>query len=107
MKTTVKSKEQLQKEVVEKEMTIIESITGDENRRREFARVFGYFEGSDSFGFRSSERKPSLITWAQIFVELGKLISIKELKNYEDIIKNLDNQIYELKNKKTKDVEPM
>lgn len=57
-------------------------VSGDERKRKEFAKAFGWYEQGNSYslGYKETPRLPS---WEEIFVKLGKLLANK--KDYTDM----------------------
>jgi len=51
-------------------------VADDERRRKEFAKAFGWFE-QRGFAIMDTPSSPS---WEQIFVQIGKLLVLEEMR---------------------------
>lgn len=81
MKTSQVTKEQLAIEVARLKDSHAGWVTGDERRRKEFAKAFNWVKNANynSFGTHI-EKEPQLPTWEQIFVHIGRLLVMEEMK---------------------------
>lgn len=69
----------------------------DQQRRKEFARAFSWFQPTASTFYASHNRvnepeDPVLPTWEQIFVHVGSLLSDRDLVNLTEKCNRLDAQ---------------
>lgn len=55
-------------------------VSADERRRKEFAKAFNWVKNIQTFGYSHIEKEPQLPTWEEIFVQIGKLLVLEELK---------------------------
>jgi hypothetical protein len=89
------TKEQQQYKIGELETT----LTGLENRskavRKEFAKAFGWEKKRD-YSYDTEYRCP---TWAEIFIELGKLLAKQKRLDYVSDVENLNLRVQESEGK--------
>lgn len=52
----------------------------DERRRKEFAKAFDWVKNMQMLGYSHVEKEPQTPSWEQIFVQVGKLLVLEELK---------------------------
>ena len=83
-------------------------IDVDNERKQEFAKAFGWYKALGMYD--RGEREPSLPSWEQIFVELGRILAARDFRNIEGNVSELEmrtNQIgfdvQELKKEKNKE----
>lgn len=57
-----------------------EWVAGDLKRRKEFAKAFEWVKNVQMLGYSHVEKEPQLPSWEQIFVQVGKLLVLEELK---------------------------
>jgi len=86
----VKTKEQLEEEVVELRSQRDRYYTQDQAMRRELARAFGWYKRGAGFGYSEEVLATS---WEQIFVEVGKLLS----KSLENRVGSLEAEITDIR----------
>jgi len=55
-------------------------ILQDQIKRKEFAKAFDWVKNARLDSFNHIEKEPQLPSWEQIFVQLGKLLVLEELK---------------------------
>ena len=72
--------EQLAIELAKVRQSHAEWVTSDERRRKEFAKAFNWVKNARLDSFNHIEKEPQLPSWEQIFVQLGKLLVLEELK---------------------------
>ena len=93
------TKDELQK-MFQKEFTEKHNlIEQDKNRRKEFAKSFGWFElSSDRW---STERNKTYETpsWEQIFVHVGRLLNTQRFTEHEDRLEDMQQQLFDLSEK--------
>ncbi len=77
MKTPQVTKEQLVIELAKLRDSHAGWVTGDERRRKEFAKAFGWTKPWELYPADNEVSTPS---WEQIFVQVGKLLVLEELK---------------------------
>lgn len=93
MKQPIITKEQLIKENAEMMAKINGLLTLDEVQRIEFAKAFGWTSKDYYDRAMNQVAKPS---WAQIFVELGRLMANRNFRKYEGNINDLENMVRKL-----------
>lgn len=64
----------------------------DERRRKEFAKAFGWFKRNPYGG----DPEYSVPTWEQIWVEVGKLLNVRDFRDYEGNISELECKLEDL-----------
>lgn len=80
MKTPTITKEQLVVEIAKLRDSHANWVAGDERRRKEFAKAFNWVKNAD-FGIGNHIwKEPQLPSWEQIFVQVGRLLVLEELK---------------------------
>lgn len=89
------TKEELLKDNVLKDAKICRLQDQDEIRRVEFAKAFNWKTRKNEFDYTGA-RQPITPTWEEIFVEVGKLLAMKDFRNFEDRISNTEYQLNEL-----------
>jgi len=62
----------------------------EEEIRKDFARIFDWYDQNYTYGYPTSKRVLKTPSWAEIFAEVGKLMEKKiihhrESKKYENI----------------------
>ncbi len=77
---------------------------GDLQRRKEFARAFGWNKPRKQYDYGEFELYEP--TWIEIFVELGKLLSARNFMDFEGNISELECKIEDLENKIRKEIHP-
>jgi len=75
-------------------------IASDENRRIEFAKAFNWLKKRNTYDYQDEYRTP---TWTEIFVEIGKLLSVRDFRNLEVCVSLLRSDLENLKSKIKKD----
>ena len=72
----------------------------EENKeiRQEFARAFDWTDIESGYGYSSSTRKVKTPTWAEIFVEIGRLLAESKIGNSNSDILNIIRNIQRNKN---------
>ena len=81
MNTPQLTKEQLVVKLAEVRQSYADWVATDERRRKEFAKAFNWVKNAryDSHNDHV-EKEPQLPSWEQIFVQIGKLLVLEELK---------------------------
>lgn len=85
MKTPKPTEEQLilemGKELAKIRQSHADWVTADERRRKEFAKAFGWVKNTHFDNLANHNwQEPQLPSWEQIFVQIGKLLVLEELK---------------------------
>lgn len=88
MKTPQKTREQILIELAEGNQLITKARENDERRRKEFAKAFNWYKK----GRYDSESEPTIPSWEEIFVQVGKLL--REKDNLDIIAKMQELQAY-------------
>ena len=72
----------------------------EENKeiRQECARAFDWTDIESGYGYSSSTRKVKTPTWAEIFVEIGRLLAESKIANSNSDILNIIRDIQRNKN---------
>ena len=104
MKNPQKTKEQLLIELTQIRQSHGEWVDGDLRRRKEFAKAFGWRKTKRQFDYGDAELCEP--TWAEIFVELGKLLSTRNFMDFQGNISNLECRLDELDQRIRKEVHP-
>lgn len=67
----------------------------EENVKKEFAKAFGWKKYSRSLGYsrEDGEGEPTVPSWSQVFVELGKLLSMKDFRDLENNVTKLEETL--------------
>lgn len=93
MKTPQKTREQLLIELAEDNQLIAKARENDERRRKEFAKAFNWYKK----GRYDSESEPTIPSWEEIFVQVGKLLREKDsldmLKRFNELESHIDHFI--------------
>ena len=74
------TKEQLAVELAKLRDSDAGWVAADERRRKEFAKAFDWVKNMQMLGYSHIEKEPQLPSWEQIFVQVGKLLVLEELK---------------------------
>ena len=90
------TKEQLVIELAKIRQSHEEWVSGDLQRRKEFARAFNWRKEKKQYGYSNDQMELYEPTWMEIFVKLGKLLSIKDFSNFQDTIFQLERTVEEL-----------
>lgn len=69
--------------------------TMDENRRKDFARAFGWTK-SDFYG---KDREASTPTWSEIFVQVGKLLADSGMLEIRENLHNMNKHLCAIDNR--------
>ena len=80
MKTPQTTKEQLVVEITKLRDSHATWASNDERRRREFAKAFNWVKNIRMVGYMHVEQEPQTPSWEEIFVQVGKLLVLEELK---------------------------
>ena len=80
MKNPKPTKEQLMIESAKIKDSHAGWVSADERRRKEFAKAFNWVKNIQMIGYSHVEQEPQLPSWEQIFVQVGKLLVLEELK---------------------------
>lgn len=70
----------------------------DEERRKEFAKAFHWFQRKGQYDYGESEL-PKIPSWPQIFVEVGKLLSLRDFRNFDGNLSEMEVAIEQLNKK--------
>lgn len=73
-------------------------VSGDENRRIEFAKAFNWFKKRGQYDYQVEYRTP---TWIEIFIEIGKLLASRNFMDFEGNLSELKCKLEDLENKLT------
>jgi len=88
------TKEQLLVEIIKLRNSHADWVSGDERRRKEFAKVFNWYQKQGVYGYQSELRMPS---WEEIFTEIGKLLATKTFYDLDGNISEMDVRIENIK----------
>lgn len=91
------TKEQLIAEVSKLRQSHEGWVAGDERKRKEFAKAFNWYKIKRNFGF--DEREIKTPSWAEIFVELGKVLAARNFMDCTGDIESIRNGLKDLENK--------
>ena len=81
MKIPQQTKESLAIELAKVRQSHADWVAGDERRRKEFAKAFNWIKNTE-FNTAGTHiwKEPQLPSWEQIFVQIGRLLVVEELK---------------------------
>ena len=79
-------------------------VSGDERRRKEFAKAFEWRKPQEMYSPRENE--PSSPTWEQIFTHVGKLLAARNFYDFEGNISELECKLEDLEKKIRKEIHP-
>lgn len=79
-------------------------VSGDETRRKEFAKAFNWYKERKQFDY--GDRELRLPTWSEIFVELGKTLAARNFMDFEGNISELECKLNDLENKIRNEIHP-
>lgn len=69
-------------------------VSGDLMRRKEFARAFGWNKPKKQFDYGDAELYEP--TWIEVFVELGKILNLRDVRDFEGNVSELECRIEKL-----------
>lgn len=98
---------QPKKEDILKQLAILQSevehlTAQDQSVRKEFAKAFRWHKLLKPYsGGYNEPAEPILPSWAQVWVNLGTLLAVRDFRDYEGNISALELEIEELKRKIT------
>ena len=97
------TKEQFITEVAKLRQSHEEWVSGNDRRKQEFAKIFGWFKSHSGYG---DERLPIMPSWEQIFTEVGKLLAARNFYDFEGNLSELECKLEDLEKRLLKDVNP-
>ena len=107
METKIKVHKQTREDLIIELAKIRQShsewVSGDENRRIEFAKAFNWFKKKGAYDYQEEYKTP---TWIEIFIEIGKLLEKRSYKDLSDRLNETEQQLFELKEKIRKEDKP-
>ncbi len=83
---TKETKEDLIVELAKIRQSHSEWVSGDERRRKEFAKAFGWYQEKQRYDYTQEIRMPS---WEEIFTKVGKLLATKNFYDFEGNLSEL------------------
>src|SRR3990167_9799915 len=96
MKKEQQTRERLQIELVKIRQSHEEWVSGNERRKQEFAKIFGWFKSHSGYG---DERLPIVPSWEQIFTEVGKLLAARNFYDFEGNLSELEIKVESIEEK--------
>ena len=94
---TIKERKQTREDLVIELAKIRDShaswVSGDENRRIEFAKAFHWFKKKGAYDYQEEYLTP---TWVQIFIEIGRLLEKRNYKDLSDRISRNEDQLFKI-----------
>ena len=84
------TKEELIIENTKLEQELKTAQEGELGLRKEFAKAFNWYKRKEQYETEAELEEPS---WSEIFVEIGKLLSIQKYKNINDKVEAMDSNI--------------
>ena len=84
------TKEELIIENTKLEQELKTAQEGELGLRKEFAKAFCWYKKKEHYENEPKLEEPS---WSEIFVEVGKLLSIQKYKNINDKVEAMDKNI--------------
>jgi len=95
MKTPKPTKEELVIELAKFKQFYNTVMDEDNDRRTEFGKAFNLRINNSPFGY--GHRDTVIVpTWEEIFVEIGKLLAIKDFHECKDLISILQNKLNQI-----------
>ena len=91
------TKEELQQENIKKDLKIKEYKEQDEGARKEFAKAFGWGKREKTMYDLEKEWEWDNPSWAQIFIEIGKLQAARTFYDLEGNVSELECDFKEFK----------
>lgn len=85
--------EQLTKDLAKEQLKNENLVSLDVENRKEFAKALSWRVFESDFGYSSRTSTPKTPTWSEIFVELGKLLEIKETTSDHQTVKMLSDAL--------------
>lgn len=77
----------------------------DEDARKEFAKAFGWVKGSSPYRLMGEPGKENP-TWAEIYVELGKILAARNFMDFEGNLSELEYKLEDLEKKIRSEIHP-
>lgn len=68
----------------------------EEQIRKDFARIFGWYEKKGIYDPSYVDSKPRTPTWAEIFTEVGKMKNVINISDIQTDISNLQAKVSDL-----------
>lgn len=99
MEKNKKTKEELIVELAKANEKIQHLGFRDELIRKEFAKAFGWLERKGFMMINGQDSEPKKVSWEQIFVEIGKLLALRDFRDYEGNISELECTVEDIKKK--------
>src|SRR3990167_781090 len=93
MKEKQQTREQLLVELAKVRVSHADWVSGNENRLKEFAKVFNWYKKRGQYDYTDTLAEP---TWIEVFIELGKLLERQKRLDYITGFENLNMQVREL-----------
>ena len=84
------TKEELIIENTKLEQELKTAQEGELGLRKEFAKAFNWYKRKEQYETEAELEEPS---WSEIFVEIGKLLSIQKYKDMKDKVEAMDKNI--------------
>lgn len=91
-----RTKEELIQDNAQLCSNVAELETRDERRRKDFAQAFNWHEERNPYGGHDSRREPRVPSWAEIFIELGKILAARTFMDFEGNISELEVKLERL-----------
>lgn len=98
------TKENLIVEIAKLRQSHGEWVSGDERRRKEFAKAFSWWKRITAYDY--GDRDPLLPSWEQIFVEVGKLLAARNFYDFEGNVSELECKLEDLEKKIRNEIHP-
>ena len=84
------TKEELIIENTKLEQELKTAQEGELGLRKEFAKAFNWYKRKEQYETEAELEEPS---WSEIFVEIGKLLSIQKYKDMKDKVEAMDKNV--------------
>lgn len=68
----------------------------EEQIRKDFARIFGWYEKKAIYDPSYGDSKPRTPTWAEIFAKIGEMKEIINISDIQTDIRNLQENVRDL-----------
>ena len=96
-------KEQLIEELAKIRQSHADWVSGDENRRKEFAKAFNWYDEKSIYDYKRELKFP---TWPEIYVKIGKLLALRDFYDLEGNVSELEAKTENLEIKVNKLTQP-
>ena len=100
------TKEQLIVELAKLRQSHEEWVSGDERKRKEFAKAFNWYKDKVYYDGQYGRGELLLPSWEQIFTQVGKLLAAKNFYDFEGNISELECKLENIEERIKKNINP-